>query len=123
MYRVLFLSFVTGMLAVHTGCRTNPEKVAARTENLLIAAGFEQEIATTPEKKAMLDKFTPLQLQKYVKNGKFRYVFADPVGCNCAYVGGEEQYAEYRRLAIERQIAEENRRASELGAPYWRDWP
>ena len=36
------------------------------------------------------------------------YVYPDPYKCRCAYVGGERQYAEFRRLTIEQQVAEDN---------------
>jgi hypothetical protein len=35
------------------------------------------------------------------------YVYADPRGCACLYVGTEVQYQQYRRYTLEKQLADE----------------
>jgi hypothetical protein len=38
------------------------------------------------------------------QNGGVSYVFADPAGCGCVYVGGGREYQEYQRLRLEQGI-------------------
>jgi hypothetical protein len=105
---MLVLSFI------FVGCATIHKNQARNTEDLLIAAGFTQKIATTPEGQAKLNALTPLKLVRATKDGKVIYVYPDPYNCKCAYVGGEREYAEYKRLAIQQNIALENLTAAEM---------
>lgn len=68
-------------------------------EQMLDNAGFRALPADTPERKAML---TNLPSRQFVRglNGPFvTYTYADPLICNCLYVGSQFAYAVYRRLA------------------------
>jgi hypothetical protein len=47
------------------------------------------------------------------KDGTVQYTYADPDNCRCVYLGGSKEYAEYRRLATERRLDDERRRAAE----------
>jgi len=64
--------------------------------NLFTQAGFVVKYATTPEKTAILRSLPPDKLVKRTKDGRIYYVYADPKGCNCAYVGTPEAYAAYQ---------------------------
>jgi hypothetical protein len=64
--------------------------------NLFTDAGFTVKFATTPEKRAILKSLPPDKLVKRTKGGKTYYVYADPVRCNCAYVGTPEAYKAYQ---------------------------
>ena len=105
--------FVLGIGLLVQGCSTVRKQTAQSTEDRLIAAGFVRKVATTPEGEAKLKALKPLRMAKGTKDGQVIYVYPDPTNCQCAYVGGEQQYAEFRRLTIEGQIAEDNRMASE----------
>jgi hypothetical protein len=104
------------------GCATLREQSAKDKEDLMVAAGFVPKFADTPDKKAKLDSLTPLKMHTYIQNNETMYAFADPAGCNCAYVGNQAQYAEYRRLAQQKKMAEERLQAeqwSQENPPYW----
>lgn len=108
------------------GCAAMERKKAASTEDLLVAAGFTAKEPATPQDQANLQRMKPLKLIRTTRDGQVRYVYPDPYKCKCVYAGNEKQYAEYRRLAIERNIAEENMAAAEMwqtGPPpfgwYW----
>jgi hypothetical protein len=74
------------------------------TEQLLTAAGFQKKVADTPAKLAHLGTLTPSRkLVTHRQDGRLYYVYADPVVCNCMYVGTAAQY----------QVALERRRESE----------
>lgn len=63
---------------------------------LLISSGFNPVAATTPDKVNRLMSFPPNQFQLRQKNGRPYYVYADPSGCTCAYVGSVAAMNKYR---------------------------
>lgn len=124
---VLWILILVLGQSLFPGCAAMERKKAASTEDLLIAAGFTTKQPATPQDLASLQSMTPLKLLKTTRDGKVMYVYPDPYNCKCVYVGNEKQYAEYRRLSIERNIAEENLAAAEMWqygpAPYgWYWW-
>jgi hypothetical protein len=52
--------------------------------------------ATTPDMVARLMKFPAHQFVSRNKEGRTYYVYADPSGCTCAYVGGGAAMDKYR---------------------------
>jgi hypothetical protein len=77
----------------------------ARMEALMIKAGFHVRRADTPERLAHLGTLTPRKLVRHDRAGTPYYVFADPDGCQCIYVGNEAAYQQYRKLAQTSQTA------------------
>lgn len=116
MMALTVLSIGTPM-ALITGCSTTTGK-----ENMLSAAGFNAVPADTPERQAHLkslpaDKITPVQ-----RNGTTYYTFADPKH-NVLYVGQEAQYQEYRRLRLQKQMADEQLAAAQMNEDAaWNAW-
>ena len=72
------------------------QQVIVVPNNMFTAAGFVVKYATTPEKRAILKSLPPDKLVTRTKNGQLYYVYADPEGCNCAYVGTPQAYAAYQ---------------------------
>jgi hypothetical protein len=68
----------------------------AALSNMLTAAGFVVRYPDTPEKQDIFNSLPPNRLVKRGRNGKVYYVYADPGGCGCAYVGSPNAYANYR---------------------------
>jgi len=66
------------------------------TGQLLISSGFNPIAATTPEMVNRLMSFPPNQFQLRQKGGRPYYVYADPSGCTCAYVGSVAAMNKYR---------------------------
>ena len=85
------------------GC-TIPQNTA-RMEALMIKAGFQVRRADTPERLAHLKTLTLRKLVRHDRDGAPYYVYADPDGCQCVYVGNEAAYQQYRKLAQESQAA------------------
>src|SRR5262249_48305105 len=54
----------------------------------------------------------PYRLVSRTKGGTVQYTYADPENCRCVYLGGAKEYTEYRRLATERRLDDERRRAA-----------
>lgn len=78
-----------------SACQTT---TPAPTGNLLNAAGFTAKVADTPARKAKLAAIPAGKMIARTVKGKTVYVYADPKGCNCVYVGDEVAYQSYRQL-------------------------
>jgi len=104
------------------GCAAIESRQAARTEDLLSAAGFHMIPADKPERIQALNTMKPRSLSIVVRNKKTYYVYPDPTNCGCLYVGQEPQYQAYKRLEIEQQIADENMMAAEANRDAAMDW-
>ena len=86
--------FATGMAFLAAAC-ADPE--APNNGDLLAAAGFVQRKADTPERIAALKSLPPHQFVMRNSNGSVKYMYADPIACNCIYVGGQLAYNQYRQ--------------------------
>ena len=109
-------------LVALAGCAAMRRQEAQDHGNLLTAAGFRIKPADTPQRMARLDAMPPLKMVARPKDDKMLYTYADPYACNCVYVGGEQEYAEYRRLAVQKQIADEQLAASMAAEDAAMDW-
>jgi len=78
-------------------------------EQTLTAAGFRTLPADTPEKMARLESIPPRSLRAVRRDGKPYYVFPDPAGCRCAYVGDEAAYRRLDALNAEHEVADSER--------------
>ena len=66
------------------------------TGQLLISSGFNPIAATTPEMVSRLMSFPPTQFVLRKKGNRPYYLYADPSGCTCAYVGNVAAMDKYR---------------------------
>ena len=73
------------------------EAEAPNNGDLLVASGFVQRKADTPERVAALKSLPPHQFVARESNGSIKYMYADPIACDCVYVGGERAYALYHQ--------------------------
>ena len=96
-----YAMLVVVILAATAGCATVQAAATRSTEQMLAAAGFHAQAANTPE----LQSLPARQLLSRPQNGAVSYVFSDPVGCHCVYVGGEREYQEYQRLRREEEAS------------------
>src|SRR5437016_13500909 len=95
------------------GCAAMRRHEARDTGDLLVSAGFTTKPADTPERAQQLHAMPPLKLVSESEDGNVVYRYADPYSCDCLYVGDQQAYAEYKRLALEKQIADERLEAAE----------
>jgi hypothetical protein len=112
---IRLMSCAVAATVLLAGCslfRLSPQQQAAQVEPVLAAAGFRMLPADTPEKLAHLQKLPPLKLTPRMHKGQVRYAYADPYACQCLYVGDEQAYQQYQRLAIEQNIAAEQQQAA-----------
>jgi hypothetical protein len=66
------------------------------TGQLLILSGFNPVAATTPEMVARLMSFPANQFVLRHKGSRSYYIYADPSGCTCAFVGSVAAMDKYR---------------------------
>lgn len=104
-------------LALAVGCSTT-----ASREDMLSAAGFKREPANTPERQAHLNSLPADKITPVVRDGVTYYTFPDPKQ-NVLYVGQEQQYQEYRRLRLQKQMADEQLAAAQMNEDAaWNAW-
>jgi hypothetical protein len=94
----------------------------SKTEQMLAAAGFQAIPANTPERQMELTKLKARQLVAQPHGDGFTYVYADPKGCACLYMGDAADYQAYQQAAQQRKIAQQYADASQLGAMNWNAW-
>lgn len=121
---------VTALLVIagFVGCASYD---AQNKESLLVAAGFKTRTPTTAAQVAMFNRMTPYKLERRIRNGKVLYAYADKQE-NVVYVGGENEYQQYKQLALQKSIAEDQLEAAQINeettlydnswGPYWGPW-
>jgi len=81
------------------------------------------ELADTAERQQQLAAMPLYRLTSRATGDGIEYAYADPRNCQCVYVGGPKEYAEYQRLTRERQLAQEQIWTYEnpwtWGGPWW----
>ena len=104
------------------GCAMFGNQKTAEMEKLLSTSGFKMRIADTESKLSQLKELPQRKLVAQSWGGKLRYVYADAKNCKCAYVGDEKAYKKFQHLALQKQVAEEDRIAAERDRPADMDW-
>ena len=101
---------------------------ASNTESLLSAAGFRTRTPSTPKQQALFSQMTPYKLERREKKGKVLYAYADKQK-GIVYIGGEAEYQQYKRLALQQSIAQSQVEAAEINetaslnwGPDWGPW-
>jgi len=111
-------------VAVESFAFMDGEWKVRRSEQTLMAAGFQMKVADTTEKLAHLQTLSPRVLVPNQRDGQLYYVYADPDICKCLYVGTA---ADYQRALQKRQADDElvalydNREVFDWGL--WGAWP
>ncbi|MGH7933689.1 MAG: hypothetical protein ACREQN_11070 [Candidatus Binataceae bacterium] len=114
--RTIFGAFVTFVAIAVAACslQESPNERAQRLEPILAGASFHMHLADRPVKLDSLKSMTPLKMRYYVSNDKLHYWFADPVVCQCVYIGREENYQDYERLKLRQQMVQRQERAAAM---------
>ena len=113
---------VTGLLTVMlAACATSKEVVSSKEDNLS-AAGFTVRPANTPARQAMLNRLPPHQFVQRPHGDTVDYVYADPLVCDCLYVGTQQDFANYQRTHQAEQIANQRAMTAQLYQDNAWDW-
>jgi hypothetical protein len=109
-----------GLALLVGGCTTKAERIEGK-EDQLAAAGFDVLPASDKTRQQEIRGLPAHRFVTQIKNGKVIYLYADPLVCNCLYVGNQTAYDRYRRDVLERQLADEQALAAEEWQTTW-DW-
>ena len=105
MSKFFSLDTAAGVMAILlAGCAAIEKQDTEGTEQLLSAAGFNIKPADTPEKLAEVMKQHKV-VRRELSNGQLRFLYADAAVCRCLYVGDEQAYQQYQKLAVQQENA------------------
>ena len=127
-FRSTLLAAIAALLVISQlgACAMVERQETESTEQLLSAGGFSIKAADTPEKLATLQSMKQHKLlRRQGPDGKPEFLFADAALCRCLYVGDEQAYQNFQKLAVQQQIAEDNREAAldaSMDSPWAYDW-
>jgi hypothetical protein len=101
------------------GCVTKSDQITNK-ENLLAAAGFSAVPANTADRQHQMDSLPHDHFLTKTQNDKLVYFYADPLVCNCIYIGDQAAYGRYRQEVFQRKIANEQQlTAMSYDDPSW----
>jgi hypothetical protein len=107
---------IAALAIVLAGCTAIQKQQAAQAERLLTAAGFEVQMADTPERLAMLRSVTPQRkVFRVDAPDGLRFVYADAEYCQCVYAGDQQAYERYQRMVSKQRLAAEKDMAAQMG--------
>jgi hypothetical protein len=102
-----YAGLISLIIVAAGGCATIQAAGTRSTEQVLSAAGFHVEAADTPARTAALQTMPARRVLPLTRDGQVSYVYRDPSVCHCFYVGGEPEYREYRKLRLQKEIADD----------------
>ncbi|MBS0379497.1 MAG: hypothetical protein JSS29_13490 [Proteobacteria bacterium] len=105
-------------------CQSAPPNFGAY-EDQLAAAGFLMKPANTPARQQMLSRLPPHTFLIRSNGGVTHYVYADPLVCDCLYVGTQQAYDQYRATQMQENLASERQLAAltyDDAAWSWNAW-
>ncbi len=101
----------------------------ARHEDNLAAAGFIVRPANTSAREDMLARLPPHKFVQRIDGDTVNYVYADPLVCNCLYVGTQQAYNQYKLHEQQQRLADQQLIAAQTYADVtwnwgaWGPWP
>jgi hypothetical protein len=97
---ILAVSIITAGFLVNCSStkQTRRELPPAQIEGLLTTAGFQKNLADTPEKMEKIQALTQRMVVPHLDDGKVFYVYADAANCGCVYVGDELDYERFKDM-------------------------
>jgi len=85
-------------------CVSTSAKVEKK-EDLLLASGFTIRPANTAKRQALLARLPAHHFVQRSKDGKAVFLYADPLVCDCLYIGDDKAFGRYKETILERQMA------------------
>lgn len=95
-----------GMVALLAACQTAPPDFGAYEDNLA-AAGFVMKPANTPQRQAMLARLPAHRFLIRQNGDAIHYVYADPLVCDCIYVGTQQAFSQFRTNQLRQHLIDE----------------
>jgi len=117
-FRLRHAVIIAAPLAL-AACATTQQQVSAKEDNLA-AAGFIVRPADTTAREAMLHQLPAEHFVERVHGADVHYVYADPLVCNCLYVGSQQAYDQYKLHMEQQRLANEQELTAEMYSdPSW----
>jgi predicted small secreted protein len=120
MSKIALVLAVSSLAMALAACETMAERVGNK-EDILAAAGFTVLPANTLARQAELRKLPANKFVRKADGDKTEYVYADPVVCDCLYIGDQKAYGAYRQDLLSKRIADEEQMAALTYQDSW-DW-
>src|SRR6266403_3338755 len=95
-----------GLVLAIAGCSTPASQVAQKGD-MLATAGFQVRVADSPHRVDQMKRLPPNKFVSRIRNGQKVYLYADPSGCNCVYLGSQQNWDAYQQQLAARQMAQE----------------
>jgi len=71
-------------------------------EQALTFSGFRSQPADTPERQSKLASLPAHEFVRTVQGSQISYTWADPIVCNCLWIGSDQNYRTYRTVLASR---------------------
>lgn len=104
-----------------SACVTASQQVQNK-EDALAAAGFVVKPANTPAREDMLHRLPPHEFVQRTKDDTIDYVYADPLVCNCLYVGNQTAYNNLKEHEREQHLADEQQMTAQIYSDAQWNW-
>jgi hypothetical protein len=125
---IAFCAAVAATSIALASCETAAERIGSK-EDLLAAAGFTVRPANTPQREAELKQLPPNKFVLKTKGDRVSYAYADPVVCDCLYIGDQHAYGAFKQELFTRRLADEEQMTAityqdswDWGEAGWNDW-
>lgn len=106
-----------------SSCAAMRQTAALDKERILAAAGFQMKLANTAERQDHLENFVPQRkITPHTIDGQLRFVYADAEYCKCVYVGSEAANQRYQKLALEKQISDQQAETASMNQAASMNW-
>jgi hypothetical protein len=110
------------LISVGVAACASPQQIVTQKEDNLAAAGFVAQPANTPQRQTMLTRLPPHHFVRRVHGDSVSYVYADPLVCDCLYVGTQEAYGRYQAYLQQKRLADEQETTAQLYSDSAWDW-
>ena len=91
-------------------------------EGQLRAAGFKLMLADRADRQQMLRSLAPDTITRLQREGVAYYVYPDPDGCVCLYVGREAEYLKLQQLTADWQSSQQQLMYNDMEANSANGW-
>jgi len=105
------------------GACESQQQMITQHEDKLAAAGFIMKPANTPERQAMLARLPAHRFVTRQNGDTIHYVYADPLVCDCLYVGTQQAYDLYKANQLAQHIADEQLMTAQTYSDAAWSWP
>jgi len=115
---LLLASLAFGLAA----CAEIKESGNRLEESHLRQAGFKIMLADRADRQQMLNSLTPDTVTRLAKDGNVYYIYPDPDGCVCLYVGREAEYRRLQQIAVDLQVSNRQLLYNDMAASAQNGW-